>query len=574
LNAINPLMGLNPAVINGLVQCGKNGIPASCMSSHVFNPAPRIGFAWDPKGDGKTSIRGGYGMFYEHGTPKEANTGSLEGGPPLNLTMTQLNPSEGYVGIGENGGGTTTGAAFPIDVTSIPTKTTWAYAQQWSFSVQRQLPRDMVATLAYVGSKGTHLSAELQPNQLNVPPTGPEGIFLAGNPYAPGQPITVQDCNSYTPGPNGTAGSFTVGQNPIGQVTPIPVSVTPHEAAWPNLVAACYSLSPALISNPSVQLPNPNSLRTFAPGMGRVLSLQDIADSQYHALQATIRRTRGPLTVGASYTYSHALDDSSDRSDASFVNSANIKSNWASSSFDQRHSLSVNYIYAFPKFSGALERSAFRSTPESDGGDKDKDKDKDKNDTKPPVQSDSRILRALLDGWELSGITAFQSGTPFTVINGGGNTGISAPDNAGVANGAGVGSFPDVIGDPHAPVPQRFNASSVGPLFYNPAAFVAPTGLTFGDAGRNFLNNPHRLNFDMNLLKHFKITEGSAMEFRVELFNVFNHTEFRIFNPNIGDTASNIIGCYGGVYNSAAGGLTPVIGSPGATLQLGLKYNF
>jgi hypothetical protein len=132
---------------------------------------------------------------------------------------------------------------------------------------------------------------------------------------------------------------------------------------------------------------------------------------------------------------------------------------------------------------------------------------------------------------------------------------------------------------------------------YNPAAFVAPRGLTFGDAGRNFLNNPHRLNFDMNLLKHFKVTEGSNMEFRVELFNAFNHTQFRIFNPNIGDTASNVIGCYGGVYNSAAGGLTPVINSPGAqpinvdcttgsalfhpvdshrprTMQLGLKYNF
>jgi Carboxypeptidase regulatory-like domain/TonB-dependent Receptor Plug Domain len=577
LNANSPLTNLNPAVVNGLVQCGKNGIPASCMSSHIFNPSPRIGFAWDPKGDGKTSIRGGYGLFYEHGTPKEANTGSLEGSSPLVLTMTQLNPSEGYLGIGGNLGGAT-GVAFPIDVTSIPTKTVWPYVQQWSLSMQRQLPRDMVATVAYVGSKGTHLSAELQLNQLNVPPTGAEGIFLNGNPYVPGQPITTQDCDSYS---GGTAGNFTVGRFPVGNVTPTPVTVTPSEPAWPNLVAACYGLN-------ALGVPNPSSLRTFAPGMGRVLSLQNIADSQYHALQATLRRTRGPLTVGTSYTYSHSLDDSSDRSDASFVNSANIKSGWASSNFDQRHSLSVNYIYAFPKLSGLVDRITFEQPSDTAAG----------ADAKPSAQSNSGFLRAALDGWELSGITVFQSGTPFSVINAGGNTGISVLDNAGVANGSGAGSFPDVVGDPHSKVPQIFDAASVGPLLYNPAAFAAPQGLTFGDAGRNFLNNPHRLNFDMTMLKHFKITEGSAMEFRIEVFNAFNHTEFRVFNPNIGNTGSNTIGCYGGVNDSAAGGLTPVIGAPlgtapvnvdcttgsaflrpvdshrPRTLQLGLKYNF
>jgi hypothetical protein len=583
LNPNNPLANLNPAVTNGLVQCGKNGIPASCMSSHIFNPAPRVGFAWDPKGDGKTSIRGGYGLFYEHGTAKEANTGSLEGSSPPVLTMTQLSPGEGYLGIGGNLGGNT-GLAFPIDVTSIPTKTIWPYAQQWSLSVQRQLPKNMVATVAYVGSKGTHLSAELQLNQLPEPPSGPDtGIFLNGNPYVPGQPITARDCSSYS-GSGGGPGNFTVGSFPVGQVTPVPIMVTPSEPAWTNLVAACFG------SNP-INIPNPNSLRTFAPGMGRVLSLQNIADSQYHALQATIRRTAGPLTVGAAYTYSHNLDDSSDRSDSSFVNAVNIKSNWASSNFDQRHSLSVNYIYALPELSGRLERSLFYSSGA------DTDTDNDKTPKAPVTRSDSRVLRAMLDGWEFSGVTVFQSGTPFSVFNGGGSNGLSVPDNAGVANGSETASFPDVIGDPRSG-PKGFNAASVGPLLYSPAAFAAPQGLTFGDAGRNFLTNPHRLNFDMNLLKHFKITEGSSMEFRLEAFNAFNHTEFRIFNPNIGNTASNTIGCYGGVLDSAAGGLTPVpgatLGTPPVnvdcltgsaflhpvdshrprTLQLGLKYSF
>ncbi len=451
---------------NGIIQCGGKGgtfavagFPAAsvgasqsagCLKGHLFNPAPRIGFAWDPKGDGKLAIRGGYGVFFEHTNGNEGNTESLENSPPLALTSTQAN----VVGYGNIGGG---GLLFPLSVNSIPNKAIWPYVQQWNLNVQKELPSHIVMSVAYVGSKGTHLTLLTDANQLIPVPS-------ASNPYAAGTPIVAADCANFTTNANGLPTSATLGNG-----TPVPA------AALSNLWVACGN--------------NADPLRTAFPGFSNLTKLQDQANSVYHALQVAAHRTVGDLTLSVSYSYSHSIDDSSDRGDTAFVNSYNIAANRASSTFDQRHSLGISYVYSLPIF----KRSGLSHT--------------------------------LLGGWQVSGITTAQTGLPFTVTNG-----TTFGDNAGVGNGVGTGSRPDLVGDPRASIPQRNFPDVFGPVIYNPAAFALPTGLTFGNVGRNTLNYPGRLNFDFGTFKRFAINERAGFEFKWEAFNLFNHTQFDQIN--------------------------------------------
>ena len=152
----------------------------------------------------------------------------------------------------------------------------------------------------------------------------------------------------------------------------------------------------------------------------------------------------------------------------------------ALSSFDRTHVLALSYIYELPFFKGS-----------------------------------NGITRKVLYGWQLSGISRFESGTPATVT-------IPA-DRAGGGGGA---QRPDII----APVTLDKSLAR----WFSTTSFANPALGTFGSAGRSLFRAPGINNWDVSFLKRTQLTERVALQFRAEFFNLFNHTQWAGVNTSFG----------------------------------------
>jgi hypothetical protein len=272
-------------------------------------------------------------------------------------------------------------------------------------------------------------------------------------------------------------------------------------------------------SQPGKPLPA-NFLRA-TQGYGPINIIEMASSSTYHSLQVTARRRFARhMPFGAAWTWSKAMDFN-DTDQSAVPTIVNLRAwNYGLSGFDRTHIVKINYLYDLPN----IRRSNF-------------------------------LVKGVLQGWQLSGITSFISGSPTAICY----STTTAVDTSGTPD---LTSRSVVTGSAILPKDQRtFNQ------FFNTSVFhLAPVG-TVGDAPKFVFRGPGVNNWDASIAKSFKIAERAQLRVRTEAYNALNHTQFATVT-----TVAQFNPATGAQTNSAFGQLASTR-SP-RTLQLGARVSF
>jgi Carboxypeptidase regulatory-like domain len=394
-------------VPTGLLVVGDPGVGRGIVDMQKLHFSPRIGLAWDPFGNGKTSVRAAGGLFYGSVSGNEWNSTSnyqpFAVREQFNNVQSLTNPygllPGGVSPFPFSYNPATPQFIFPAAIYGIAKNFRWPYTYQLNFSVQRQITKDVTVTAAYVGSLTHRL------------------------PFA-------EDLNY--PFYNSTA---TTG--------------------------------------------NVNNRRPIQPGiLSNIYSVQSVMNANYNGLQFTAeKRLSHHISAKGFYTFAKDIEDV--ELDNNTVNGNaedyhNLSLERGRSDNDRRHVMVASLIWNMDYFS--------RVNP---------------------------VLRALINGWELSSIVTFQSGLPINITSGS-DINLDGINNDRV----------NLIGNPYLdPHRSRNDASNA---WFNTSAFAAPAAGTDGNLGRNVLSGPGSKNVDMGLFRNFRFKERFNLQARGEFTNAFN----------------------------------------------------
>jgi hypothetical protein len=416
----------------------------------LHNFEPRIGLAWDPFGDQKTSVRAAFGMFDVL---------------PLPYIFQILTPFSAPFFLQVNASGLPAGsfptgayqsvAANPnaLRVSYIDPHPKRNYVMVWNLNVERELTSHVSATAAYVGSHGVH------------------------------QPFTNNDADMVLP------------------------TLTPQGYVWPSKATS----------------------QRINPSWGRIALKLFQTSSSYSSLQTGLVAHTHNLQMKTSYTWAKSIDDSSaSEADNSFANTIGNplwfapRTNRGRSDFDIRHNLAISTLWRVPNES----------------------------------TWNSHFAETLLNGWSVGGIYSFNTGAPFNVFVAGDPLGTK--------------------GNGPAELPNRVQSAACQDLTTgNPLSYVKVGCFTFlnptnvlGSLGRNNLTGPSLSNLDFSILKdNFLgfVSDRLNVQFRVEAFNVLNHTNFAppINNSTIFDASGNLVNAIGRIDTTQ---------TPSRQIQFGLKF--